>query len=97
MRRSNSSSRNARAARHARLEWSEGTDMAAVRAALERVDGVAFELRERAAVVDVEAGEPRRALASLLSDPACPAPRTLAYGELSLAELYRELYGVEAC
>jgi len=39
--------------------------------------------------------DPRRALVRLLELPSLPPPRTISYGELSLSELYRELYGRE--
>lgn len=50
------------------------------------------ELRLRLAEED-----PRAALARLFARPDLPRPRAIRYGEISLAELYRDLYGVEAC
>ena len=40
-------------------------------------------------------GAGRACLRALLEASALPEPRSIAYGELPLAELYRELYGVE--
>jgi len=45
----------------------------------------------------LERDDPRGALAALASLPGLPAPRAVQYGELSLRDLYRDLYGVEAC
>jgi hypothetical protein len=39
--------------------------------------------------------DPRAALAALLSSSELPEPVSFVYGELSLQELYRELYGTE--
>ncbi|MDP6410033.1 MAG: ABC transporter ATP-binding protein [Planctomycetota bacterium] len=41
--------------------------------------------------------DPSVFLAAFLAAPGAPRPVALTYGELSLAELYHELYGVEAC
>jgi ABC-type multidrug transport system ATPase subunit len=46
-------------------------------------------------IVDLDSKAPRETLASLYSDPDWPVPNTLTYGELSLEQLYRSLYGVE--
>ena len=41
--------------------------------------------------------DPQGALASLLAKADLPAPTSVVYGKLPLADLYRELYGGEAC
>ena len=43
----------------------------------------------------LEHDDPRPFLARLAADPDLPAPAEVVYGQLSLTELYRELYGVE--
>ncbi|MBI5432389.1 MAG: ABC transporter ATP-binding protein [Planctomycetes bacterium] len=50
-----------------------------------------------ALIFEYEGDDPRPFLAALATLPDAPAPRALDYGELSLEELYRDLYGVEAC
>lgn len=41
--------------------------------------------------------DPRGFLAALAALPELPPPRAVEFGQLSLQELYRELYGVEGC
>ena len=62
------------------------------------------ELHKRANEVRIEGrklslilpeGDPRRALVELLEKGDFETPESLAFGELSLQELYRELYGTE--
>ncbi|HVS08679.1 MAG TPA: ATP-binding cassette domain-containing protein [Planctomycetota bacterium] len=48
-------------------------------------------------VLELAEPDPRPALAALARADDLPAPRTLAYGEPSLQELYGDLYGVEPC
>lgn len=45
--------------------------------------------------VQLGTDDPREFLAKLSSQTDLPAPRTIAFGEISLEELYRNLYGVE--
>ncbi len=77
-----------------RVTWASAPE----RAVLERaLAGTAFELRLRdtsATLYFPDGGIPQ-ALARVLAAPALPELRALVYGELTLAELYRELYGVE--
>jgi ABC-2 type transport system ATP-binding protein len=77
-----------------RVHWSQAPDPRALERALSglgllerRLDG------ERASFFFPSAEAGRRGLRALLEQ--LPAPRALSYGELSLAELYRELYGTE--
>ena len=51
--------------------------------------------KDRRASILLPEGDPRPILASLLAAEGLPAPESLTYGELSLQELYRELYGTE--
>lgn len=89
-----------RAARLVRLCWPKSADAAGIRAALQALGGaevsvavVEEQLRAGARV----AGEPRDWLGRALALRELPAPLSIEHGKLSLAELYRELYGVEGC
>lgn len=53
-------------------------------------------LGERA-VFELEGGDARVFLARATADTRFPRPVSVEYGQLSLAELYRDLYGVEGC
>ena len=89
----------ARAERLVRVDYA--ADLAAAeRAALEDALVGLAEVRARLERDHLVAELPRRdprALLAALAVPELPAPRAIRYGEASLAELYRELYGVEAC
>ena len=88
-----------RAERLVQVDYGAALDDAA-RAALEAAVATLTDVRVRLEparlVAELPARDPRALLAAL-SGPALPAPRTIRYGEVSLAELYRDLYGVEAC
>ena len=47
------------------------------------------------AMIFIDDEDPRAAIRALVESSALPAPSSLVYGELSLQELYRELYGTE--
>jgi ABC-type multidrug transport system ATPase subunit len=72
-------------------------------AAAERLQALLFEgiecLRSEAGVLSlrVSAGDATLELARLLAIEGAPRPISLRAGELSLRELYRDLYGVDAC
>jgi ABC-2 type transport system ATP-binding protein len=74
-------------------------DTPPARAALERavagVPGAELRLEGTRATFFFPRGGALVGLRELLASAGLPEPRTLAYGELNLAELYRELYGVE--
>ncbi len=53
-------------------------------------------VRETRVLVELASDDPRPFLAQL-GAPGLPQPRTVEYGQMSLAELYRDLYGVEGC
>ena len=48
------------------------------------------------AAIELESDDPREFLAALASERRLSAPRAIEYGALSLPDLLRELYGVEA-
>jgi ABC-2 type transport system ATP-binding protein len=86
-----------RAGRLLRIDY--GDTLAAQRAAqaLAHLAGSVARVRDGALTVELERPDPRAALAALCAAPELARPRTVEYGRLSLAELYRELYGVEGC
>ncbi len=67
--------------------------------ALAGLSALGVEAEERGARLLVRLAEedPRGALASLLTKADLPAPTSVVYGKLPLADLYRELYGGDAC
>jgi len=92
-----------RARRYVRLQFAGGSDGARVAATLQRVAPTANVRTEsspsgslRAGVV-LDVDDPRAFLSAAMSEGSLPRPETIEYGQLSLAELYRELYGVEGC
>ncbi len=83
-----------RATHSLRLEWSEPIATDRVHQSLARFGEVRFE--ERRALLFLREEDPRPALRAILEDRSLPPPAAFSFGELSLAELYRELYGAEA-
>jgi ABC-2 type transport system ATP-binding protein len=86
-----------RARRLVRLGFEEGADMRAVEAFFARQAGARVRIEGSRASVALEDGDPAVFLARALEARELPRPRAAQYGELSLAELYREIYGVEGC
>lgn len=86
-----------RARRLVRLRFAGDTDLdALVRTA--RAAGASDARGDaRRFVLHLDQEDLRPTLGRLLSDPSCPRPLHLAYGELSLEDLYAELYGEDAC
>jgi ABC-2 type transport system ATP-binding protein len=71
-------------------------DALAGRAArLERLPAARVRLDGGRAHVELGEGDPRAFLAALAADAELPPPLAIEYGQLSLEELYRDLYGVE--
>ena len=86
----------ARAARLLHLEWpAEAAER--LDAGLARLTGCTVRRTGAQVVLELMHDDPRAVLAQLAALSELPAPRSLQYGELSLRELYRDLYGVEAC
>ena len=77
----------------------EYRDAAAASEAFAALGALNVEAEERGARLLVRLGEsePQAALARLLSNADLPAPTSVVYGKLPLADLYRELYGGDAC
>ena len=59
--------------------------------------GVEAELRDTRLLIRLGGEDPQAALAELLANTQLPAPTSILYGQLPLADLYRELYGGDAC
>ena len=89
-----------RAARLVRLSFAATVAEDSVKQTLQSLGGATLSsmvVEDQLRVSAQVAGEPREWLARALALPALPAPTTIEHGRLSLAELYRELYGVEGC
>ncbi len=84
-----------RARRALRVQWPGAIE----RGSLERaLGGLPLELRldgARATLFFPAGADPRAALAALIGARELPEPVSIVYGQLSLQELYRELYGAE--
>ncbi|MBK8179422.1 MAG: ABC transporter ATP-binding protein [Planctomycetes bacterium] len=99
----------AQAARTLRLDYGSALEIperaAAILAVLEGLGGqgkgpspgpVRAVVRGRRAIVTLPEGDPRALLALIFAQRDLPPPESVEYGQLSLAELYRDVYGVEA-
>jgi ABC-2 type transport system ATP-binding protein len=87
----------ARASRLLRMTFEDGTDLAPVAAHFAKIPGARTRIDGARATIDLAEGDPRAILAAALVAPLLPRPRSIASGELSLPELYRDVYGVEGC
>ena len=84
-----------RARRTCHLRWDELPNPARLRASLEEIGIQDVRFREDGVRLLLPSEEPHRIIARLLELGTIPPPRSLRYGETSLVELYRELYGKE--
>lgn len=87
----------ARAQRFVRLTFPDGTDMPRVTRAVEGLDHARIDVDRERIDVHLDRDDPRPFIAAVCSNDSIPRPRSIEFGALSLAELYRELYGVEGC
>jgi ABC-2 type transport system ATP-binding protein len=86
-----------RASRVILFTWSPDADITGIEGRLAG-DGVDAVRRDGAHVsVSLASADPRAFLARFAALDGLPAPASIEHGLLSLKELYRELYGVEAC
>jgi len=87
------------AARARGLATFEYADATAARDAHERfeAEGIDADPRDRRLLVRLGEEDPQRVLGLLLGRSDLPAPTSVVYGRLPLADLYHELYGEEAC
>jgi ABC-type multidrug transport system ATPase subunit len=92
-----------RARRHVRLEYAPEAGAPHVKTELDKVAGVESVRVEIApggtlrAYVLLRDDDPRAFLSAAFALRGLPPPAVIGYGQLSLSELYRELYGVEGC
>ncbi len=90
----------ARANRLLRVSYAPSDGLAALLEALRvRLAPLARQVsvRESELLVELAGDDPRAVLQALAQHAGAPAPRALEFGRASLSELYRDLYGVEAC
>ncbi len=95
-----SSSVRARAARILRLDFGsalgEPARAAAICAELLALGAKGAVVRGRRVVIELATDDPRPLLGAASACPRLPRPEGIEYGQLSLGELYRDVYGVEA-
>jgi ABC-2 type transport system ATP-binding protein len=95
-----SASVRAQAARTLRLEYGAALESperaAAICALLLRLGAQSAVARDGRAIVQLADADPRPLLAALFANAELPRPETVEYGQLSLGDLYRDVYGVEA-
>ena len=84
-----------RARESVRVTWSTAPTRAALERSLAALPGLELRLEGERATLFSPRGSGAELLRALLSAPGLPEPRSVVYGELTLAELYRELYGME--
>lgn len=87
----------ARARRLVRFAYGAGSDLCALAERARFYGAAAARAIDGRLVVELDRDDPRAFLVSALADPAWERPNAIEYGQLSLAELYRDLYGVEGC
>jgi ABC-2 type transport system ATP-binding protein len=86
-----------RASRLILFTWAQDVDLTGIESRLAG-PGVESVRRDGPRVsVALASADPRAFLASFSALQDIPAPASIEHGRLSLKELYRELYGVEAC
>jgi len=86
-----------RSARVLRLGWDAGVDVSKMEARLREAGVEVRSADDNGVSVQLDAPDPRPFLGQLASMSEWPAPNRIEHGSLSMAELYRELYGVEGC
>ncbi len=95
-----SASVRAKAARILRLDYGAALEVPeqarTICAALIALGAKSAVSRGRRVIVELAVADPRPLLARVSTDSNLPRPEGIEYGQLSLAELYRDIYGVEA-
>lgn len=86
-----------RARRLVRVAYAPDADLATVERAFAAMADVKATREGSRFAVTLASEDPRAFLASLATRSELPPPRAVEFGQLSLQELYRELYGVEGC
>jgi ABC-2 type transport system ATP-binding protein len=86
-----------RSRRSVHLDFEDSTH-AATFCARAQVEGVIdVQARDEKVTLQLSQEDPRAALVQLFSDSDSPRPVRMDYGELSLENLYQDLYGEDAC
>lgn len=85
------------ARRTLQLRYAGGVDRAALERALPASGLERLEVDGERATLLLADEDPRRVLGALTTARELPAPARIEYGELSLEDLYRDLYGEDAC
>ena len=85
------------ARRTLQLRYAGGVDRAALEGALPPTALERLEVDGERATLLLADEDPRPVLAALTTARELPAPARIEYGELSLEDLYRDLYGEDAC
>jgi ABC-2 type transport system ATP-binding protein len=80
-----------------RLTFAEGADLRGVVERLSRRTRAPIRVEGTRVDVRVEGADPRAFVCAALAEIDAPHPLAMRWGELSLSELYRDLYGVEGC
>lgn len=86
-----------RARRFVRMTFDERADMSLVRDVLARTGGARVHVDGSHVQVEIDRDDPRSFLAEACRAADLPAVRAIVYGEMSLSEVYRDLYGIEGC
>lgn len=86
-----------RARRTLQLRYPKGVDRAAVHRVAEANGAERVSGEDGRVVLLLRVEDPRPMLAALCAAPELPPPSRIEYGELSLEDLYRDLYGEDAC
>ncbi len=77
------------------LEWESREAAEAADLRLRALGAVEVRMHDVRTTVVLGHDDPLQFLAQIRSDPRSPRPKTIDYGRLVLADLYRDLYGVE--
>ncbi|MBL8862251.1 MAG: ABC transporter ATP-binding protein [Planctomycetes bacterium] len=86
-----------RARRLVRVAYATEADLLLAEREVGRLAGASPRREAGRLSVLLEDDDPRAFLAALSDLRVLPAPQSVEYGQISLQELYRELYGVEGC
>jgi ABC-2 type transport system ATP-binding protein len=87
----------ARAQRCVRFTFPADADIGRVAAELARIDRARLVVEGERIDVHLEADDARPFIAAVCTSTVIPRPRSIEFGALSLAQMYRELYGVDGC
>ncbi len=87
----------ARAQRCVRFTFSQDADIGRIATELRGIDRVRLVVEGERIDVHLEQDDARPFIAAVCTSMTIPRPRSIEFGALSLAQMYRELYGVDGC